>query len=136
MPEKKRRKPYSLPHMVTVALSSCKLAAEEKPHLTSGWQQKRLSSIHHLQSNYWSISKTHLFSYKTPPTTIAETSRRRNSVAESASPKRHRRNVLDPPLKVECWIIMWFGNTLREASKSWGDEASALVAFLYTHHCI
>jgi len=34
--------------MVTVALNSSKLPAEEKPHLPSGWQQKRLSSKHPL----------------------------------------------------------------------------------------
>jgi len=49
------------------------------------------------ESNHWSISKTHFFSYKTSATTIAETShcrnvpspkqRRWNSVAETASPK-------------------------------------------------
>ena len=68
-------------------VSSSKLPTEEKPHLPSGWQQKRLSSIHPLQFNHWSISKTHFFSYKTSATIIAETSRRRN---------HHRRNVLDP----------------------------------------
>ena len=67
-----------LPRMVTVAQSSSKLPVEEKPHLPSGWQQKRLSSIHPLRSDHWSISKTHFFRIKhlrppSPKRPVAET---------------------------------------------------------------
>jgi len=50
--------------MITVAPSSSKRLAEEKPHLLSGWQQKRFSSKHRFMSNHWSISKTHFFHIK------------------------------------------------------------------------
>jgi len=68
--------------MITVALNSSKLPAEEKPHLPTKMLIKQTSFV----VQPWKYSKDALFSYKTFATTITETE----------SPKRHRQTALDP----------------------------------------